>query len=163
MRLLFSFFFFSVFIEIALCCKKMASKVKVKVSQLCLTLCNPMEHTVHGVLQARILEWVAVPFSSGSSQPRDGTQVFCIVGRFFTSWATREGPKKLARKKNINQCVGPMRVIWRPYFIFILFFNWRILALQCCVGFCHTAMPINYNYVYIPSLLSLPPPSCNIS
>ena len=85
MRLLFSFFFFSVFIEIALCCKKMASKVKVKVSQLCLTLCDPMEHTVHGVLQVRILEWVAVPFSSGSSQPRDGTQVFCIVGRFFTS------------------------------------------------------------------------------
>ena len=138
-------------------------KVKEKVTQSSPALCYPMDYTVHGILKARILEQLAFPFSRGSSQPRDRTQVSCIVGRFFTSWATREGPKKLARKKNINQCVSPMRVIWRPYFIFILFFNWRILALQCCVGFCHTAMPINYNYVYIPSLLSLPPPSCNIS
>ena len=46
--------------------------------------------TVHGILQARILEWAAVPFSRGSSQPRDGTQVSSIVGRFFTSWVTRE-------------------------------------------------------------------------
>ena len=45
---------------------------------------------VHGILQARILEWVAFPFSRGSSQPRDQTQVSCIVGRFFTVWATRE-------------------------------------------------------------------------
>ena len=46
--------------------------------------------TVHGILQARILEWVAFPFSRGSSQPRDQTQVSHITGRFFTSWATRE-------------------------------------------------------------------------
>ena len=45
--------------------------VKVKVTQLCLTLCDPMDYTVHGILQARILEWVAIPFSRGSSQPRD--------------------------------------------------------------------------------------------
>ena len=45
--------------------------LKVKVTQLCLTLCDPMGYTVHGVLQARILEWVAFPFSRGSSQPRD--------------------------------------------------------------------------------------------
>ena len=43
----------------------------VKVAPSCLTLCNPMDYTVHGILQARILEWVAVPFSRGSSQPRD--------------------------------------------------------------------------------------------
>ena len=67
------------------------SIVKVKVAQLCLTLCNPMGCTVHGILQARILEWVAFPFSRGSSQPRGRTQVSCIIaGRFFTSWATRE-------------------------------------------------------------------------
>ena len=59
--------------------------VKVKVAQPCLTLCNPMDYTVHGILQARILEWVAFPFSWGSSQPRDRTQVFHIAGRFFTS------------------------------------------------------------------------------
>ena len=45
---------------------------------------------VHGILQARILEWVAFPFSRGSSQPRDQTQVSHIAGGFFTSWATRE-------------------------------------------------------------------------
>ena len=45
---------------------------------------------IHRILQARILEWVAVPFSRGSSQPRDWTQVSHIAGGFFTSWATRE-------------------------------------------------------------------------
>ena len=48
-------------------------QVKVKVAQLCLTLCDPMDYTVHEILQARILEWVAFPFSRGSSQPRDRT------------------------------------------------------------------------------------------
>ena len=62
----------------------------VKVTQSCPSLCDPMDYTVHGILQARILEWVAFPFSRGSSQPRDWTQVSCITGRFFTSWATRE-------------------------------------------------------------------------
>ena len=56
---------------------------KVKVAQLFPTLCNPMDYTVHGILQARILEWVAFPFSRCSSQHH-------IVGGFFTSWATKE-------------------------------------------------------------------------
>ena len=64
--------------------------LEVKVTQLCLTFCDPMDHTDHVILQARILEWVAVPFSRGSSQPKDRTQVSCMTGRFFTSWATRE-------------------------------------------------------------------------
>ena len=59
-------------------------------AQLCQTLCHPMDYTVHGILQARILEWVAFPFSRGSSQPRDRTQDSRIAGRFFTSWDTRE-------------------------------------------------------------------------
>ena len=59
--------------------------VKVKVTQSCLTLCDPMDYIVHGILQARILEWVAFPFSRGSSQSRDRNQVSHIVGRFFTS------------------------------------------------------------------------------
>ena len=66
---------------------------KVKVAQSCLTLCDPMDYTVHGILWARILEWVAFPFSRGSSQPRDRTQVSHIAHGFFTSWATREAPK----------------------------------------------------------------------
>ena len=44
----------------------------------------------HGILQARILEWVAFPFSKGSSQPKNQTQVSCIAGGFFTNWAIRE-------------------------------------------------------------------------
>ena len=55
----------------------------VKVIQSCPTLYNLMDFTVHGILQARILEWVAFPFSRGSSQPRDRTQVSHIAGRFF--------------------------------------------------------------------------------
>ena len=64
------------------CSRNLDIKVKVKVAQSCLTLCNPMDYTVHGILQARILEWVAFPFSRGSSQPRDRTQVSHIAGRF---------------------------------------------------------------------------------
>ena len=55
-----------------------------------LILCDSMDYTVHGILQARILEWVAFPFSKGSSQPRDWSQVSHIAGGFFTSWATRK-------------------------------------------------------------------------
>ena len=61
----------------------------VKLAQLCPTLCNPVDYTVHGILQARILEWVTFPFSRGSSQPRDRTQVSLIAGGFFTSWVVR--------------------------------------------------------------------------
>ena len=56
-------------------------------------LCNPMAYTVHGIFQARILKWVAFPFSRRLTQLRDWTQVSCIAGRFFTSWATREAQK----------------------------------------------------------------------
>jgi len=63
-------------------------KVKVLVTQLCPTLSNPMDgsprgSSVHGILQATILEWVAMPSSKGSSRPRDQTQVSCTAGGFF--------------------------------------------------------------------------------
>ena len=51
---------------------------------------NPQGSSVHGILQARTLEWVAISFSRGSFWPRGWTQVFHIAGRFFTIWATRE-------------------------------------------------------------------------
>ena len=54
--------------------------------------CSPPGSSVHGIFQARILDCVAMPSSRGSSQPKDWTQVFCISGRFFTIWATREAP-----------------------------------------------------------------------
>ena len=56
----------------------------------CPTLCDSVDCIVHGILQARIQEWVAFPFSRASSQRRDRTQVCHIAGGFFTSWATRE-------------------------------------------------------------------------
>ena len=57
---------------------------KVKVTQSCLTLYDPVDYTVHGILQARILEWGAFPFSKGSSQARYRTQVSHIASEFFT-------------------------------------------------------------------------------
>ena len=65
-------------------------EVKAKVTQLCPTLCDPMDYTVHGIPKSRKLEWVVIPFSRAYSKPRDGTQVSYIAGRFFTSWATKE-------------------------------------------------------------------------
>ena len=54
--------------------------------------CSPPGSCIHGFLQARVLEWVAISFSRGSSQPRDQTWVSRIVGRHFTVWVTREVP-----------------------------------------------------------------------
>ena len=65
--------------------------------QLFVTPCN----IVHGILQARILEWVVFSFSRGSSKPRDWTQVSGIAGRFFISWATREAPIKETQEQSI--------------------------------------------------------------
>ena len=64
-----------------------AVNVKVLVTQSCLTLCDTMDlpgSSIHRILQARILEWVAIPVSGGSAWPRDQTWVFCTAGRFFT-------------------------------------------------------------------------------
>ena len=82
-------------------------KAKVLVTQLCLTVCNPMDssledYSVHGFLQARIVEWVAIPFSRGSSWTRNQTWVSCTAGRFFTIWATREAHPFMTTGKSIT-------------------------------------------------------------
>ena len=64
-----------------------------------LRLCNPVDYTDRGILLARILEWIAFPFSRGSSRPRDRTRVSRIAGRFFISWATREAQMELKHPK----------------------------------------------------------------
>ena len=79
---------------------------EVKVAQSYLTLCDPMDYTIHGILQARILEWVAFPFFRGSSQPRDRTQVSLTADGFFNSWATREAHSTAAAAaaKSLQSC-----------------------------------------------------------
>ena len=75
--------------------------MSAKLLESCLTLCNPMDQSppgssVHGILQPRILEWVAMPSSRGSSWPRDWTQVSCIsciAGEFFHRWASQGSPQ----------------------------------------------------------------------
>ena len=70
--------------------------LKVKLTQSYLTLCDPMDYTVHGILLVRILEWVAFPFSRGSSQPRDRTQVSHTAGRSLPAeYRTEMYPKIL--------------------------------------------------------------------
>ena len=101
----------------------------VKVAQSCLTLCDPMDcsppgSSVHGILQARILEWVAMPSSRGSSQPRD-------------------------QNPGLVHC----REI-----LFLFSFNWRLITLQYCSGFCHY-MHQPWVYICSQSWTPLPPPS----
>ena len=77
--------------------------------QWCPTLCDPMDcitpgSSVHRILQERMLEWVAIPFSRGSSLPRGYTWVSCIAGRFFTVWATREAQRlRWPCNRHLNQ------------------------------------------------------------
>ena len=88
-----------------------------EVAQSCPTLCNPLDcslpcSSVHGIFQARVLEWVAISFSRGYSQPRDWARVFCIVGRRFTIWATREAPvlsilRLLSKAESPHQLINP--------------------------------------------------------
>ena len=73
-------------------CLKWKNEVKVLVAHSCLMNCSLPGSSVHGILQAVVLEWFANSSSRGSSQPRDWTQVSRAVGRFFTVWATREAP-----------------------------------------------------------------------
>ena len=68
--------------------------------------CSPPGSSVRGILQARILEWVTIPYSRGSSWPRDWIWVSCIPGRFLSIWATREAPLTRRHLQFIQQAVG---------------------------------------------------------
>ena len=102
--------------------------VKVKIAQSCPTLCDPMDYTVRGILQARILEGGAFPFSRGSSQPRDWTQVSHIMGGFFTSWAAGEA----------LQLWDNTFLLGKPPSL------WLVVVAQSCPTLCnpmHTGLP----------------------
>ena len=82
------------------------ARMHAKLLQSCLTLCDPMEcslpgSSVHRILQARILEWVAIPFSRGSSQPRGQTWVSCIAGRFLTH-LSHQGSCNVYRQRQLK-------------------------------------------------------------
>ena len=103
------------------------------VSQLCPTLHNPMDYTcsplgssVHEILQARILEWVVIPFSRGSFWLRDGTQVSCIAGGFFTVWATREALQNSYNKAKITQ------LLLNRLFVFQKSYKIEVYQGTCC-------------------------------
>ena len=92
-------------------------KKESEVAQSCPTLwdsmdCSPPGCSVYGIFQARILEWVAISFSRGSSQPRDRTQVSCIVGRRFTVWVTREIRRAEVGLTEMLSCVLPSCVLY---------------------------------------------------
>ena len=93
-------------ITIGLCVQQMEKAcyfcVQLVISMLCPTLCDPMDYSppgssVHGIFQARRLEWVAIPFSRGSFRPGDQIQFSCSAGGFFTIWATRETQPNLGQ------------------------------------------------------------------
>ena len=109
-----------------LCTSKMLwiISVKMKVAQSCPTLCHPMHYIVHGTLQARILEWVAFPFSRGSSRHRNRTQVSCITGRFFTNWGIREALVKTSLKQTAV-VISPQICHYPPYFCVSWNVPWR--------------------------------------
>ena len=140
-------------------------KVKVLVVQSCPTLCNPMDcspPTFSGILQARILEWVSIPFSRGSSQPRVRTQVSCIAGGFFTISVTRE-----TLKKGIYIYI----YIYTHIHTVLDLFHYRLLQYIEYSSLCYTVGPyclsVLYIIVYICKfkLLIYPPfsPSITIS
>ena len=113
-------------------------------AQLCPTLCNPMDHSlpgssVHGIIPARMLEWVATFSSRGSSQCRDWTCISCIAGRIFHQWATREAhvwcllhtyshntaqwfsqrEGSLLDDMNLNEsCISKRREVIKPHLLF---------------------------------------------
>ena len=94
-------------------CKQIPYCMSHQESENCSVVSNslcPMDYTVYGILLARILEWVAKPFSSGSSQPRDRTRVSCIAGGFFTNWATREAQES---PTFMYKCILLVLFLWR--------------------------------------------------
>ena len=95
-----------------------------------LTICNPMDSIVHGILQARILEWVDFPSSRGSSWPRNQTGIAWFAGGFFTSWVMREAPVFSSLIYTQPERTWPQGHAWLPkeYICFIL-----ILSSSFCI------------------------------
>ena len=118
----------------------------VLVAKLRPTLCNPMDcsppgSSTHGILQARTLEWVAMPSSRGSSRPRDQTEISHIVSRFFTVWAIREAP-----------CTVVFFVISVYFAILCVFYTFYVFYWT----FMYFIFYIYVFYIYCANLTELP-------
>ena len=114
--------------------KKKAGECTSEVVQSCATFCDPMDCNlpgsfIQGIFQARILEWAAISFSSGSSQPRDWTQVSCIAGRPFTIWSTRETQRAKAQREMYKEYLKWLNDE-ETYMRMILF---RYVLNACCL------------------------------
>ena len=103
---------------------------------------TPTGYTAHGILQARILEWVAFPFSRESSQPRDRTQVSCIEGGFFTTALPAEPPGKIIIKKPVN-------LKFLNYFLF-----WKIKNIAFIFNYSSFIAVLNLNANIFSNIMS---------
>ena len=107
-------------------------KVESEVTQLCLTLCDPVDcslpgFSIHGIFQARVLEWVAIFFSRGSSWPRNQTQVSCIASRRFTLWATRVALYRRTILLSDGTGNNPQRSLtFQPMILFTFLEGWAV-------------------------------------
>ena len=133
------------------------------VAQSCLILCDPLDcrppgSSVCGILLARLLEWVAIPFSRGSSQPGDRTWVSRIAGRFFTVWATREPLRKAWCVLILLSCFlfslfSPP--FWRGGGVLLLFFAIFLLLLCGLFSDFLLAVSVSYKAFYILFVVTL--------
>ena len=110
------------------------SESECEVTQSCPVICDPIlsGSSIHGIFQARVLDWAAISFSRGSFQPRDWTQVFYIEGRRFTVWATREA----------LWWIELLNVGW-----FIFFFLLDLVLFVYCVG--NLCLPQNHEDILL--------------
>ena len=131
---------------------KSESKMKAIVTQSCPTLydpvdCSPPGSSVHGILQARVLEWVATSFSRGSSQPRDQTQVSCIAGGFFTAEPPEKPPQSVQLLSHVGIFSSPGTAACQASLAITNF--WSSLTLM----FIESVMPSNHLILCRPFLL----------
>ena len=132
-------------------------------SQLCPALYDPMDcsppgSSVHGILQARILEWVAISFSRGSSRPRDRTQVSCIAGRFFTIWATIIPPKSICAIADggvsffMAEQYSIVCICLCISYLLYPFFYWWAFGLLPHIGYCNNTVNIGVQVFFLFSV-----------
>ena len=137
------------------------------------TLCDPMNSSpssssIHGIFQARILEWAAISFFRGSSQTRDRAQVYCIAGRLFTVWATREAPKyTFWLRENIT---GPLSSVQFSHSVVsnsVRLYRLQLARLPCpspIPGACSDSWPLSqWCHPNISSSVIPSPPAFNLS